>query len=169
MKTEKATLAMGCFWSPDLLFSKTNGIISVKVGYTGGIVKFKTPTYEKVCSGSTNHAEAVEIIFDPKKITYKEILELFWTNHNPTTINRQGLDIGNQYRSSIFYHNEKQRSLALESKKQYQKKLKKEIVTEIVKAKDFYPAEDYHQKYLEKRGQKTCYPIKSWLNIFKDK
>ena len=168
MKKEKATFAMGCFWTPDLLFSKKKGVISVKVGYTSGLPIYKNPTYEQVSYGSTGYAEGVEIVFNPKKISYKELLDIFWNNHNPTTLNRQGFDIGHQYRSAIFYHNEQQRSIALKSKKEFQKKIDKTIVTEIIKAKEFYPAEEYHQKYLEKRGQKTCSSgtVKSLLSKF---
>ena len=154
---EKATFAMGCFWQPDILFSKLPGVTKAVVGYTGGLEKYKNPNYQEVCSGKTGHAEAIEIEFNPKKTSYKELLEIFWKRHNPTTMNRQGPDVGSQYRSAIFYHNEKQKSLALETKSEAQKKFKNPIVTEIKKATQFYPAEDYHQKYLEKRGLESCH------------
>ena len=150
MKTrnEKATFGAGCFWNIEEIFAKTKGIIKTKVGYIGG--KTKNPTYEKVCSGKTGHVESVEVIFDPSKIAYDELLDIFWKIHNPTTKNRQGLDIGTQYNSVIFYYNKKQKEVAEKSKKEIQKKSKKEIVTQIKKASDFWKAEEYHQKYLEK-------------------
>ncbi len=160
-KTEKATFAMGCFWQPDYIFSKIPGIIKTAVGYTGCSKDCKNPNYEEVCSDETGCAEAIQIIFNPKKITYQELLDLFWTNHNPTTMNQQGPDIGTQYRSAIFYHNEKQRTLAIASKEKWEKLLKdksRKIVTEIVKASAFYPAENYHQKYLEKTGRACHIP-----------
>ena len=157
LKYHQAIFAMGCFWSPDLIFSKISGIISTVAGYTGGKDEYKSPTYEQVCSGRTGHAEAVQITFDQGKISYKKLLDLFWKNHNPTTINRQGPDIGSQYRSAIFYIDEEQKSEALESKKEFQKTLDKPIVTEIVKAKEFYPAEEYHQSYLKKHGKESCH------------
>ena len=122
MKThnEKATFGAGCFWGIEKAFAKTKGVVKTKVGYSGG--KVKNPTYEKVCSGKTGHVESVEIIFNPSKISYDELLDIFWKIHNPTTKNRQGLDIGTQYNSVIFYHNEKQKALAESSKKEIQKK-----------------------------------------------
>lgn len=150
----KATFAAGCFWSVQLLFDKTEGVVSTKVGYTGG--RMKNPTYEDVCSDETGHAEAIEIEFDPKKVKYEKLLDIFWANHNPTTLNKQGPDEGTQYRSAIFYHSEEQKTAAEKSKAAIQKKYKEPVVTQIVKASEFYPAEEYHQKYLEKRGQKTC-------------
>ncbi len=155
---EKATLAMGCFWNPDLIFSETAGVIKVTVGYTGGNEKeYPNPTYEEVCSDESGYAEAVEITYDTGKISFKGLLDVFWDNHNPTTMNRQGPDVGSQYRSEIFYHNDEQKKIAENSKKERQKKLDKEIVTKITKASKFFPAEDYHQKYLEKRGMKSCH------------
>jgi len=148
IKYQKATFAAGCFWHVQDKFSKAPGVIKTTAGYTSG--KTKNPTYKKVCLGFTKHAEAVEIIFDPKKVSYKKLLDIFWRIHNPTTKNRQGLDIGTQYRSSIFYHSKEQKEWTIESKKEYQKKLDKKIVTEITKATKFYPAEDYHQYYLKK-------------------
>ena len=147
---------MGCFWEPDILFSNTDGVEKVNVGYTGGTTK--NPTYEQVCSGITGHAEAVEIEFDPKKVSYEKLLSIFWDNHNPTQINRQGPDVGEQYRSAIFYHGNDQKKTALKSMEDLKKSLKysKPIVTAIIPATSFYRAEDYHQKYLVKRGLATC-------------
>ncbi|HSU72641.1 MAG TPA: peptide-methionine (S)-S-oxide reductase MsrA [Candidatus Binatia bacterium] len=150
----KATFAAGCFWGVQLLFDQTPGVLSTRVGYTGGTMK--NPTYENVCSDDTGHAEAVEITYDEKKVKYEKLLDIFWENHNPTTPNRQGPDEGSQYRSAIFYHDEEQRKIAEQSRIAIQKKFKDKVVTQIVKATAFYPAEEYHQKYLEKRGQKTC-------------
>ena len=153
-KIEIAIFSMGCFWKPELLFSKTSGVLKTLVGYSGG--NLKNPSYEEISSRKTGHAESVKIEFDPKKISYKELLEIFWTHHNPTTINQQGPDVGSQYRSIIFYTNEKQKKEAEKSKEEKQEIYKLPIVTEIRKAEDFYPAEEYHQKYLEKRGMKSC-------------
>jgi len=153
MKAEKATFGAGCFWNIEEIFAKTKGIIKTKVGYIGG--KTKNPTYEKVCSGKTGHVEAIEVIFDPSKISYDKLLDIFWKIHNPTTKNRQGLDIGTQYNSVIFYYDKKQKEVAEKSKKEIQKKSKKEIVTQIKKASYFWKAEEYHQKYIEKQGKKS--------------
>ncbi len=154
-KTETAIFAMGCFWGVQTLFDLVNGIISTRVGYTGG--SSKNPTYKEVCSDLTGHIESIEIIFNPKIISYHELLEIFWKNHDPTTPNRQGPDIGSQYRSAIFYHSEKQKAAAIKSKEEKQKSLlSKKIITEISKADKFYPAEEYHQKYLEKKGLASC-------------
>ena len=151
---EKATFAAGCFWGVEAVFERTEGVEKTKVGYTGG--KTKNPTYEQVCKDKTGHAEAVEIIYDPKKITYKQLLEIFWISHDPTQKNRQGLDIGTQYRSAIFYHNEGQKQIAEQSKKQKEKDLGVKIQTEITPAIEFYPAEEYHQKYLRKQDHASC-------------
>lgn len=151
---EKATFGAGCFWGVELTFQKTKGVKQTTVGYTGG--KTKNPTYEQVCTDKTGHAEAIQIIYDPEQISYEKLLEIFWNIHNPTQLNRQGPDIGTQYRSVIFYHNEKQKKLAEQSKNKQQKKYKEKIATEIKPATDFYPAEEYHQKYLEKQGRSTC-------------
>ena len=156
VKYEKATFAAGCFWGVEEIFRSKKGVISTRVGYTGG--KTQNPSYEQVCSDKTGHAEAVEITYDPKKVSYEELLDIFWNIHDPSTLNRQGLDIGSQYRSAIFYHDEKQKESALKSKKDLEKngKYKKKITTEIVPADEFYEAEQYHQKYLMKKGLKTC-------------
>jgi peptide-methionine (S)-S-oxide reductase len=153
---QKAAFGAGCFWGVEAAFQKIKGVKSTIVGYMGG--NFKNPTYEDVCTDKTGHAEVVQIEFDPKLISYEELLEIFWKNHDPTELNRQGFDFGTQYRSVIFYYNEVQKKLAEESKNKKQVELKnnKIIVTEITPARDFYPAEEYHQKYLEKHGRMSC-------------
>jgi len=153
MKTEKAIFGAGCFWHIQEAFDKLP-VIKTTVGYTGGSEKFSNLSYEQVSSGKTGSAESIQIIFDPKKISYERLLEKFWELHNPTTLNRQGLDIGTQYRSIIFYHNKKQKEIAEKSLKNYQKNLKKPIVTEIIKAGKFFKAEEYHQKYNKKNKSK---------------
>lgn len=155
-KLEKATFAAGCFWGVEEAFRKTKGVIDTVVGYTGGFTK--NPTYKEVCTGRTGHAESVLVTFDPSQITYEELLDIFWKIHDPTTPNGQGLDIGNQYRSAIFYHSEEQRiaAIALKDKLQNSGKYKSEILTEIKPAMTFYIAEDYHQQYLEKNGLVGC-------------
>jgi peptide methionine sulfoxide reductase msrA/msrB len=149
-KQETAVLAGGCFWGVQELIRKLPGVIQSQVGYTGGFIE--NPTYEVVKKGKTGHAEAVEIIFDPEKISYEKILEYFFRLHNPTTLNRQENDIGTQYRSAIFYQNETQKKTAeaVKEKVDKSKKWKSPVVTEIVTASKFYPAEDYHQDYLQK-------------------
>jgi peptide-methionine (S)-S-oxide reductase len=154
MKKEKAIFAAGCFWHVEEEFSKVRGVIGTRVGYTGGTTE--NPTYEQVSSGKTGHAEAIEIVFDSEKVTYEKLLDIFWKIHNPTSLNRQGADIGTNYRSAIFYINEKQKEMALESKKQHQKDFSKPIVTEIKKLSVFYPAEEYHQKYIQKHKNASC-------------
>lgn len=151
---EIITFGAGCFWHVEEDFRKVKGVIKTTVGYMGG--KFKNPTYENVCSDNTGHAEVCQVEFDPKIISYERLLNIFWKMHNPTQLNRQGFDIGNQYRSVIFYYNEKQKKLALKSKEKEQKKYDLEIVTKIVPAMTFYKAEGYHQKYLMKRNLKIC-------------
>jgi len=153
MTIMKATFAAGCFWHVEAAFQNKPGIISTTVGYTGGTTK--NATYNQVCSDTTGHAEAVEIEFDPKKTSYKQLLDIFWQCHDPTQMNRQGPDEGTQYRSAIFYHNDEQKKEAEASKKAMQKKLTKTIATEIVKASTFYRAEEYHQQYFKKHG-KVC-------------
>ena len=156
-KLEKATFAAGCFWGVEAEFRQIKGVKSTQVGYSGG--NMPHPSYEDVCTDRTGHAEAVEVTYDPKKVSYERLLQVFWENHDPTQMNKQGPDIGSQYRSVIFYHNQKQKKLAEESKQQMQKSAKyknKKIVTEIVAATEFYRAEEYHQKYLEKRGLSAC-------------
>ena len=149
-KLEKATFAGGCFWCMEPPFASLKGVISVTVGYTGG--HKKNPTYEEVSSGITGHAEAIEILYDSAQVTYSELLDAFWRNIDPTTPAQQFVDVGNQYRTAIFYHNEEQRRLAEESKAKLERsgRFDKTIVTEIKPAATFYKAEDYHQKYYEK-------------------
>lgn len=147
---EKATFAAGCFWSVEEAFTHLNGVTKTIVGYTGGHTA--NPTYEQVCSHTTGYAEAVQVTFDPKKITYEQLLNKFWEIHDPTTLNRQGPDIGSNYRSAIFYHSDEQRKLAEKSKNDLDRsgKLDRPIVTEITQAGPFYKAEEYHQKYHHK-------------------
>ena len=146
----KATFGAGCFWHVEDLFGKIKGVKSTKVGYTGG--NLTNPTYEEVCTDRTGHAEAVEVEYDPNEISYEELLDVFWNSHDPTTLNRQGPDIGIQYRSSIFFHNESQKQDAEKSKAKLDSsgKFSKTIVTEIIPSPEFYKAEDYHQKYFQK-------------------
>ena len=150
-KLDKATFAGGCFWCMESPYDKLEGIISTTVGYTGG--EEKNPTYEEVCSGRTGHAEAIEIVYDPSRITYAELLDVFWKNISPTQPNGQFVDIGPQYRTAIFYHNENQKQLAEASKEklEHSGRFDQKIVTEIVPAGEFYPAEDYHQDYYKKK------------------
>jgi peptide-methionine (S)-S-oxide reductase len=150
---EIATFGAGCFWGVEAAYQKINGVIKTIVGYMGGTTK--NPSYEDVCTDKTGHAEVVQVQFDNKIVKYEELLDVFWKIHDPTQLNRQGFDIGTQYRSVIFYHNEKQKILAEKSKNK-QKKSKKQIVTEIVPAKEFYKAEEYHQNYLKKQGRASC-------------
>jgi peptide-methionine (S)-S-oxide reductase len=155
--TERATLAAGCFWGVEEAFRKVNGVRSTTVGYTGGTTM--NPTYEEVCTDKTGHAEAVQMEYDPSVVSYEDLLKVFWESHDPTTPNRQGPDFGSQYRSAIFYHDEKQKTAAMASRDKLQSSdrfNKKHIVTEIATAKEFYRAEDYHQQYLQKRGLAHC-------------
>lgn len=156
MKLEKATFAAGCFWGVEEAFRTLRGVKKTIVGYTGGSTK--NPTYEQVCTDKTGHAEALEIEFDPKKVSYEKLLSVFFENHDPTTPNRQGPDVGAQYRSVIFFHSKGQERLAQKAKMELEKskKFSKPIVTQIVPASEFYPAEEYHQKYLMKRGLASC-------------
>ena len=151
---EKVTFAAGCFWGVEEVFERTEGVEKTTVGYAGG--NTKNPTYEQVCTGKTGYAEAVQIIYNPNIITYKQLLEIFWMIHDPTQKNRQGPDIGTQYRSAIFYHNSEQKKRAEQSKKQKEKDLCIKIQTEITPAKEIYPAEEYHQKYIKKQGRTSC-------------
>lgn len=147
-----ATFAAGCFWSVELVYQRQPGVIQTQVGYAGGN-DTKSTTYQEVCSGSTGHAEAVRLEYDPQVITYQQLLETFWNKHDPTQGNRQGNDVGSQYRSAIFYHSEQQKELAELSRDEKQKTKENKITTEIVPAGQFYAAEVYHQGYLEKGGQ----------------
>lgn len=157
----KATFAAGCFWGVEELFRKVKGVSSTMVGYTGGA--FENPTYEYVCSGTTGHAEAIQVEYDPSIISYEDLLMIFWSNHNPTTLNRQGPDVGEQYRSAVFYHTQEQEAVAQKMKEKLQdvamKRFGKEIVTEIKPASTFYKAEEYHQKYLEKNPWRVCHTM----------
>ena len=148
---EKATLAGGCFWCLEAVYKRISGVASVTSGYAGGEVT--NPTYKQVCTGTTGHAEVVQIEFDPAVISYGQILDLFWEAHDPTTLNRQGADVGPQYRSAIFYHDEEQQQRAVESKERAQAQFKEPIVTEITALDTFYPAEDYHQDYFDLNPQ----------------
>ena len=156
----KATFAAGCFWGVEATFRALDGVNSTRVGYTGG--NFENPTYKDVCTDRTGHAEAVEVDYDPGKISYEQLLNVFWENHDPTQLNRQGPDFGTQYRSAIFYHDAAQEAEARKSKQALEDshRYSKPIATQIVPAVKFFEAEDYHQQYLEKRGLATCH-IKS--------
>ena len=148
----KATFGAGCFWHVEDLLSKTKGVTSTAVGYIGG--QLPNPTYEEVCTDQTGHVEAVEVEFNPDEISYEKLLDVFWHNHNPTTLNRQGPDVGNQYRSAIFYHDETQKEIAEKSKQSLDssESFDDPIVTQIIPAPKFYKAEEYHQKYFKKQG-----------------
>ncbi len=150
MSNETATFAAGCFWGVEAAFRQLPGVLEVTSGYTGGHTV--APSYQDVCSGRTGHAEAVEILYDPQKISYDALLDAFWKIHDPTTANRQGPDVGTQYRSAIFTHGGEQQKLAETSRTREQGNQSQPIVTEIAAAGDFYPAEDYHQRYFERNG-----------------
>ena len=154
---EKATFGAGCFWGVEKTFRDAPGVTDTAVGYLGGSVE--NPTYENVCTGRTGHAEVVQLEFDPTKISYPDLLEIFWSNHDPTTMNRQGPDTGSQYRSAIFFHTPEQKAIAVESKRAADAggRFRDPVVTEITPASTFYRAEDYHQRYLEKRGLGSCH------------
>jgi peptide-methionine (S)-S-oxide reductase len=152
--TETATFAAGCFWGVEVDFRNTPGVTAVRVGYTGGHAE--SPSYEEVCSGGTGHAEAVEVEFDPEEVSYADLVDRFWSLHDPTQVNRQGWDVGTQYRSAIFTHSPEQDEVAAESKARAQAWLSRPIATEIVSATTFWPAEEYHQQYLVKNGRATC-------------
>jgi peptide-methionine (S)-S-oxide reductase len=154
---EKATFGAGCFWGVEELFRTTPGVTATSVGYMGGTMAH--PTYEDVCTDTTGHAEVVQLEYDPGQISYQQLLKLFFENHNPTTLHRQGPDVGSQYRSVIFFHSTDQQRLAKEylSFLETQKTYSRPIVTEVVNAQEFYPAEEYHQQYLKKRGMSHCH------------
>jgi peptide-methionine (S)-S-oxide reductase len=157
MTMEKALFGAGCFWGVEETFRKLKGVTETAVGYAGG--KKENPTYEDVCSDETGHAEVVEVQFDPAQISYDELLNVFWSNHNPTTLNRQGPDVGTQYRSVVFYHSPAQKTAAEAAKEKIEKSGRfagRPIVTQIEPAPAFWRAEEYHQRYLEKRGQSHC-------------
>jgi peptide-methionine (S)-S-oxide reductase len=151
---EKATFGAGCFWGVEADFRKLEGVVRTTAGYTGGEVA--EPSYELVCTDTTGHAEAVLVEFDPAVVTYDDLLSVFWQSHDPTQVNRQGPDVGRQYRSAIFFHTPDQEIAATRSKAEAQGRFPRPIATEIVAAGAFYPAEDYHQRYLEKRGLASC-------------
>jgi peptide-methionine (S)-S-oxide reductase len=153
----KATFAAGCFWGVEATFRALPGVNSTRVGYIGG--KTQNPTYKDVCTDATGHAEAVEVDYDPSKISYDKLLQVFWENHDPTQVNRQGPDFGTQYRTAIFFHDAEQEAEAKASKQKIEasKRFSKPIATEIVPAVTFWEAEDYHQQYLEKRGLASCH------------
>jgi peptide-methionine (S)-S-oxide reductase len=152
----KATFAAGCFWGVEAAFRKLEGVEATRVGYTGGVVE--NPSYKQVSTGTTGHAEAVEVKFNPEKIPYLTLLEVFFRIHDPTTLNRQGVDVGSQYRSAIFYHSDGQHRAALQAKQHLEQtgRYDRPIVTEIKPAGLFFPAEEYHQRYYEKHGQRGC-------------
>lgn len=168
-KLDTATFGAGCFWCVEAIFQNLDGVESVASGYSGGHVK--NPAYKEVCNGTTGHAEVIQLTYDPSKITFEELLEVFWQTHDPTTLNRQGADVGTQYRSAIFYHNDKQKELA----ETYRKKLDesgafdKPIVTEISPIKNFYKAEDYHQNYYNQNSEESycTFVIRPKLDKFK--
>ena len=155
--TEKAIFGAGCFWGVEAAFRQVPGVLSTAVGYSGGHVE--NPSYEVVCGGRTGHAEVVEVEYDPSVVSYDQLLDVFWENHDPTTLNRQGPDIGSQYRSAIFYLSPEQGATARASKERMSSsgRFTRPIVTEITAASPFYRAEDYHQQYLEKRGEARCH------------
>ena len=154
---EKATFAAGCFWGVEAAFRQVQGVKATRVGYAGGALE--NPTYRDVCTDRTGHAEVVEVTYDPAKVSYDELLNVFWENHNPTQLNRQGPDVGTQYRSVIFFHDGEQEAAARASRDQLERsgRFKRPIVTQIEPASTFYQAEDYHQQYLEKRGLASCH------------
>ena len=157
METEKATFAAGCFWGVEAAFRQVPGVVATRVGYTGG--SLSEPTYRQVCSGRTGHAEAVEVVFEPERVSFEQLLERFWAKHNPTSRNRQGFDFGSQYRSAIFFHTPAQEAAARTSRDAVQERLRlpwRRVVTQIEPAGPFWAAEEYHQRYYEKHGRGTC-------------
>ena len=152
--SEKATFGAGCFWGVEAAFRNVPGVLATRVGYTGG--SGEQPSYEQVCTGHTGHAEAVEVEFDPARVTYDQLLDVFWHEHDPTQLNRQGPDVGTQYRSAVYFHSPEQEAAAKASRDRARSRSRKPVVTEITPASEFWPAEDYHQRYLEKRGLATC-------------
>jgi peptide-methionine (S)-S-oxide reductase len=174
-KTDTATFATGCFWCTEAIFQELKGVIKVTSGYSGGHIS--NPSYEQVCAGTTGHAECLQVVYDPKVISFDELLEVFWESHDPTSLNRQGNDVGTQYRSAVFYHDEEQRQKAEHYKDELNKNktYSKPIVTEITKFTTFYPAENYHQDYFRLHGsQPYCSivirpKVEKFEKIFKDK
>ena len=157
MNTQTATFAAGCFWGVEAAFREVPGVLDVVSGYTGG--RTENPTYRQVCGHATGHAEAVEVTFDPQRVTYGELLDRFWQIHDPTQLNRQGPDVGDQYRSAIFTHSQEQEREALASRDREQARYGRPIVTQIASAPRFWPAEEYHQRYFEKNGGAACHVI----------
>jgi peptide-methionine (S)-S-oxide reductase len=153
---QKATFGAGCFWGVEAVFRQVDGVLDTAVGYAGGTTE--NPTYKDVCTGTTGHAEVVQVEFDPDKVSFDRLVDAFWANHDPTTLNRQGPDFGSQYRSAIFYHSPEQQAAAQASmaREQASGRYRRPIVTQIEAAGPFYPAEEYHQRYLEKRGLASC-------------
>jgi peptide-methionine (S)-S-oxide reductase len=156
MAMERATFGAGCFWGVEAAFRQVEGVVATAVGFMGGTLE--NPTYEDVCTGRTGHAEVVQVEYDPSRVAYEQLLDVFWNNHDPTTLNRQGPDVGPQYRSEIFFHSLEQEAAARASKEMLEAsgKLRRPVVTEITPAGPFYKAEDHHQQYLEKRGLAAC-------------
>ncbi len=154
MATERATFGAGCFWGVEETFRNLDGVTNTAVGYAGG--GKDNPTYEDVCSDETGHAEVVDLEFDPARVSYERLLDVFFSNHNPTQLNRQGPDVGTQYRSVVFYYSPEQKTAAEAAKKKWSEKFSKPIVTVIEPAPKFWRAEEYHQRYLQKRGQTHC-------------
>ena len=153
---KQATFGAGCFWGVEAAFRQVDGVTGTRVGYSGGTLEH--PTYEDVCSHTTGHAEVVEVTYDPERVSYDQLLDVFWRKHDPTHRNRRGRDVGDQYRSVVFFHDAEQQDAALRSKAREQASRSAPIVTQIEPAETFYEAEDYHQQYLEKRGRSTCTP-----------
>jgi peptide-methionine (S)-S-oxide reductase len=157
MATQTATFAAGCFWGVEAAFRQVPGVVDVISGYTGGSVD--NPTYRQVCGHATGHAEAVEVTFDPQRVGYEKLLSVFWQLHDPTQLNRQGPDVGDQYRSAIFTHGDEQEREAIASREREQRNYARSIVTQILPAPRFWPAEEYHQRYFEKNGGAACHVI----------
>jgi len=157
MATEKATFGAGCFWGVEAAFRHIPGVTGTSVGFMGG--DLKNPSYRDVCTDQTGHAEVVEVTFDPARVSYNELLKVFWENHDPTQFNRQGPDYGSQYRTAIFFHSPEQEAAARASKEELERsgKYRRKIVTEVTPASEFWRAEEYHQQYLEKRGMASCH------------
>jgi peptide-methionine (S)-S-oxide reductase len=153
---KKATFGAGCFWGVEAAFRQIEGVTKTEVGYEGG--RLENPSYEDVCSHTTGHVEVVEVTYDPERVSYDQLLGVFWGKHDPTQLNRQGWDIGDQYRSVVFFHDKEQQEAALAAKAREQGSYRAPIVTQVEPAETFYEAEDYHQQYLEKRGRSTCTP-----------
>src|SRR5436190_1559000 len=165
MSYEKATFGAGCFWGVEYVYRRVPGVVDVEVGYSGGMTK--NPTYEQVCSHTTGHAEVAQVTFDPEQVSFDQLLEVFWAMHDPTQVNRQGPDVGDQYRSGIYTHSPEQQAAALASRDRAQARFDRPIATEILPATTFYPAEAYHQRYYETTGhQPYCHVVP--MNVLRD-